>query len=40
MYILNIKDSIKKMAIKILREFIYENYYKRINFTKELTYQT
>ena len=38
MYILNIKDSIKKMAVKILREFIYENYYKPISFTKNDNY--
>ena len=26
------------MKIKDLREFIFENYYKRLGFTKEVTY--
>ena len=38
MYILNIKDSIKKMAVKIVREFIFENCYKPIGFTKNDSY--
>ena len=38
MYILNIKDSIKKMAVKIVREFIFENYYNPIGFTKNDSY--
>ena len=39
MYKLNIVISaIKKMTIKELRDFIYENYYSRIRLTKENRY--
>ena len=34
MHALNIENIIKKMVVKDLMEFIYESYYKRINFTK------
>ena len=37
MHILNKLSTIKKMAIKELRDFIYENY-RRIGFTKESSY--
>ena len=36
MYILNILSTLKKMTIKEL--FIYEDYYKRVGFTKGNTY--
>ena len=32
MYILNIASAIKKMTFNELRDFIFENYYKRIGF--------
>ena len=32
MYILNIASSIKEMPVKEVRDFIFENYYKRIGF--------
>ena len=32
-YVLNIEDVIKK-TVKDLKEFIFENYYKRINFAE------
>ena len=35
MYKLNTASTIKKMTIKELREFIHENYYSQIEFTKE-----
>ena len=34
MYILNILSAIKKMTIKELRNFIFENYYREIGFIK------
>ena len=38
MYKLNIFSAIKKMTIKKLRNFINENYYRRIGFPKENSY--
>ena len=38
MYILNITSAIKKMAINKLRDFIFENYYRRIEFSIENSY--
>ena len=38
MYILNIANAIKKMTINELRDFIFENDYKPIRFSKENTY--
>ena len=38
MYILNIASAIKEMLVNELREFIFENYYKRIGFVKERSY--
>ena len=38
MYILNIPRTIKKMSVNEIREFIFENYYKRIRFSKENSY--
>ena len=35
---LNILSAIKKTAIKQLRDFIFENYYSQIGFTKENSY--
>ena len=37
MYILNIVSVLKK-TIRKERNFIYENYYKRVGFNKENTY--
>ena len=38
MYILNIASTIKKMSVKELRDFIFENYYKEIGFVKVRSY--
>ena len=38
MYILNIARAIKKMSDNEIRDFILENYYKRIRFSKENNY--
>ena len=38
MYILNITSAIKKMSVNEPRDFIFENYYKRIGFFKEKSY--
>ena len=38
MYILNIAKAIKKMSANEIRDFIFENYYKRIGFFKEYKY--
>ena len=38
MYILNIHSAIKKMKIKELKDFIFENYYRQIEFTKQNSY--
>ena len=38
MYTLNIVSTIKKMAFNELKDFIFENYYKRIGSVKESTY--
>ena len=35
MYILNTLRAIKTIAIKELKDFIFENYYRRIEITKE-----
>ena len=35
MYILNIASAINKMAVNEIRDFIFENYYRRIGFSKE-----
>ena len=35
MYILNFASTIKKMSVNEIRYFIFENYYKRIGFSKE-----
>ena len=34
-HILNIHKAIKKKTIKKLKDFIFENYYRRIGFTEE-----
>ena len=36
MYILNIR--IKKMSVNEIRDFIFENYYKQLKFSKENSY--
>ena len=38
MYILNIASAIKKMAVNEIRDFSFNNYYKRIEFVKEKSY--
>ena len=38
MSILNIVSAIKKISVSELRDFIIENYYKRIGFVKERSY--
>ena len=38
MYILNILSATEKMTIKELKDFISENYYRRIRFTEENSY--
>ena len=38
MYTLNIVKAIKKMPGNDIRDFIFENYYKRIGFSKESNY--
>ena len=38
MYTLNIARAIKKMTVNKVRDFIFENYYKRIGFSKENSY--
>ena len=40
MYILNISKAIKKMSINEIKDFIFENYYKRIGFSKESSNET
>ena len=35
MYILNIAKAIKKISVNEIKDFIFENYYKRIVFSKE-----
>ena len=37
-YILNVLSAMKKIAIKELTDFKYENYYRRIGYTKENRY--
>ena len=38
MYIINITSALKKMTVNELRDFIFENYYKRIEFVKDSYY--
>ena len=38
MYILNITIAVKQMLVNEIREFIFENNYKRISFSKENSY--
>ena len=38
MHIRNIENAIRKSSVKDLREFIFENYFKQIGFTKEDSY--
>ena len=38
MYILNIASLLKKMTVNELRDFVFENYYRQIGFSKENSY--
>ena len=38
MHIRNIENAIRKSSVKDLREFIFENCFKQIGFTKEDSY--
>ena len=38
MYTLNIARAIKTMSVNDIRDFIFENYYKRTGFSKEGSY--
>ena len=38
MYILNIVIAVKDTTVNEIRDFIFENYYKRIGFSKENSY--
>ena len=38
MYTLNITKAIKKISGNEIRDFIFENYYKRISLSKENSY--
>ena len=38
MFILNIAGAIKNKSVNEIRDFIFENYYKRIEFSKENSY--
>ena len=40
MYILNFARAIKRMSINEIRDFIFENYYKRIGFSMENSYHS
>ena len=38
MYILNIASLLKKMTVNELKDFVFENYYRQIGFSKENSY--
>ena len=38
MYTLNISRAIKRMSVNEMKDFIFENYYKKIGFSKESSY--
>ena len=38
MYTLNFTKAIKKMSVNEIKDFIFENYYKRIDFSLENNY--
>ena len=40
MYILNIASTIRKMTINELRDVIFENYYRGIEFSEENSYHS
>ena len=40
MYTLNIARTIEKMLVNKIRDFIFENFYKRIRFSKESNYHS
>ena len=40
MYILNIATAMKKMSFNEIRDFVFENFYKRIGFSKENRYHS
>ena len=40
MYILNIASAINKISVNEIRDFIFEKYYERIEFSKENSYHS
>ena len=40
MYILNIASTINKISVNEIRDFIFEKYYERIEFSKENSYHS
>ena len=40
MYILNIASAINKISVNEIRDFTFEKYYKRIEFSKESSYHS
>ena len=38
MYTINVTKAIRKMPVNDMRDFIFENYYKQIGFSKESSY--
>ena len=38
MYVLDIASAIKKIPVNEIRDFIFENYYKRTDISKENSY--
>ena len=38
MYVLDIASAIKKIPVNEIRDFIFENYYKRTDISKEDSY--
>ena len=40
MYIVNITKAIKTMSINEMKDFIFENYYKRIGCSKKISYNS
>ena len=40
MYILNITKTIKMMSVNEMKDFIFENSYKRIGFSKKISYNS
>ena len=38
MYTLNITEAIRNISVNKIRDFIFENYYKKIDFSMEYNY--